>query len=287
VGNAMKNNEHKLIHAHVYEPHRALFKSNKNDRSQCQTVSCHNSENCDLFKRKECSWIGAYGYSRCPYGTYSKIDGFTRRARKYYSWLSDKKDLYKDVLDALRQASDVMAIIGDFIYLPYSFMTMNDDIPFKEKGGFFAKGCCFLNKEFFNIDTVVKICTFRPQAMMGGEIKSYQKEEVPKFVKHLSEQFPDLYKELCNRLENISNISLTNVGREAYLNTLKFDVGEFKDIHGATWQWDGKYLISNNSHASFMLISKFDELRLIPREDVTVKITDDNQVSDKTIFYKS
>ena len=271
--------EYKVIHAHVYEPHRSLFKSSKNDKSQYQIVECDNYQNCDLFKRKECCWIGSIGWNKCEYGKYSKNIGPTRRARKYYDWITKIKDKYKEVLDNLSPASNVIATVGDLIYIPYSHVSMNDNVPL-------IKGC-FLRKEDFTLENIVKICIFKPQAMFGGEIKSYQNKQVPKFVKHLFEKFPKLYECLCNKLPNIKEISLTNIGREALLYTLTPNMGIFKDCHSSTWIWDGEYLTSKNSRASFMLINKFDEIKVKPQDDSIVKITDDKQVNNETRFYKS
>lgn len=280
-------NKDKIIHAHVYKPHNALFKSCRNDRAECQIVKCNNYQNCELFKRKECCWIGGFGWNKCPYGSYSKTEGFTRKARKYYTWINEKTEQYKKVIGALNRASDVIAIIGDFIYLPYAHMTMNENIPFKSKTGLFNKGDCLLPLKEFTLENVSKICEFHPQAIFGGEIKSYQGEEIPKFIKHLSEKFPNLYKQLCDKLKRIKEISLTNIGRKAYLKTLNPFISEFVDCHKSTWKWDGEYLISTNSKASFMLIQKFSEIKIKPEENAVVTITDDNQINKDTIFFKS
>jgi hypothetical protein len=181
-----------------------------------------------------------------------------------------------------------MAIVGDFVYLPYSFITMNPYVPFSTREGlFFKKGDPLLPKEHLTIENIVKICDFRPQAMMGGEITSYQKEEIPKFVKHLSEFFPNLYAELVTQIPRMGNISLTNIGRKAYLFSLIPNVGEFVDCHKSHWCWDGEYLMSGDSKASFMLVDKFTEIKIKPTEDAVVTITDEKQVGCATKFYKS
>ena len=130
------------------------------------------------------------------------------------------------------------------------------------------------------------MCNYRPKAMMGGEITDYQKKEVPKFIKHLSEKMPDTYKELCLKYERAAQIEkdYSYIGRKALLSTIAPNVGELVDIHKGSWAWDGKYLTSYNSHASFMLTSKFSEIRVIPSENVEIKITDDKQVNKNTVF---
>lgn len=123
--------------------------------------------------------------------------------------------------------------------------------------------------------------------MMGGEITNYQKEQVPLFIRHLSEKMPDMLKEIINDPANaeIKKIyeSLTNIGRTAFLETLTPGVGEFVDIHGGKWEWDGTWLSSKNSHASFVLTG-FSEMKMKPLPKEKVKITDERQVNEKTIF---
>jgi hypothetical protein len=47
-----------------------------------------------------------------------------------------------------------------------------------------------------------------------------------------------------------------------------------------------EWLSSNNPAASFLLIdrNKIKELRILPDEDVVVKITDDEQINKQTVF---
>jgi len=280
--------EYKVIHAHVFDPRHTFFKSSANEKSECSVASCCNSERCGLFKRKECCLVGGSLFREsCPYGKRSTHAGYSRRASKFYDWIKEQEAQYSNVLNALSSVSKVMSLVGEYVYLPYSFITMNESVPFTQRENFFSKGNRFLPVAHFTIENIEYICNFHPMAMMGGEITSYQKEEVPKFVKHLSEQFPELYAELCKKLPRVNEISLTNVGREAYLRTLNTNVGEFIDCHKSHWVWDGEYLISKDSKASFMLVDKFAEIRIKPNGDPTVKITDDKQVNGKTEYFKS
>lgn len=144
----------------------------------------------------------------------------------------------------------------------------------------------FIPRDRFTAKMIVDIANFRPEALFGGVITSYQKEEVPKFLKSLKEVFPELAEEACkldpslrSRFESVAS----NVGRKAYLSTLEPNVGTFKDIHSGEWKWDGEYILSTNSHMSFGLCS-FSEVRLKPLARQVVVISDDAQVTDKTEF---
>lgn len=276
----------KVVHAHVFEPHSSVFKRPKSEKAECGKVTCSNSENCGLFARGECAWLMSIGWQACPYGKYSKEEGFSQRSNKYHSWIKEKKEFYSESLNKLKWHSSVMSIVGDYIFLPYSHITMNENIPFLAHGGFLRKENCFLLKSNFTIESIISICQFRPMAMMGGEIVSYQNEVVPLFIKHLSEQMPELYLQLCDKYARAKAVvdTYNYVGRKALLKSITPNIGEFTDIHKGTWKWDGEYLTSLNSRASFMLVDKFSELRLKPSDSCVVKIGCNEQVNANTKF---
>lgn len=277
--------EYKVVHFHIFKPHDALFKQSRNDRAEVQTVLCCNSENCGLFRRGECSFVAAIGCHKCPYGKYNKYEGFTRKASKYSAWIKEQEERYAGV-SCLKSHSTVMALVGEYIFLPYSFMTMNGDVPFLSKETLWTGGNCFLELENFTVENIDKLLEFRPQSLMGGEITSYQTESLPKFLKHLSEQMPELFNrvvEINGRVKGIC-AKFTNIGRKAILETTIPNAGLFKDIHGGLWKWDGKVLTSTNSKAAFVLVSKFTEMMIVPSEKQVVTITDEGQVGKDTVF---
>lgn len=223
---------------------------------------------------------------RCAYGVVSHESGFTTRAMKSREWVDKRREKYEPWLNKLTSASSVIADVGDYVYLPYSHMNMNKQVPFLAHSALFLSGSPFVLKSDFTIDTIIKMCEFRPQAMMGGEIRTYQTEVVPEFLKHLYEHRRELFNELCKRYDRAKKIATeyTFVGRKATLATLVPNVGEYTDIHSGKWVWDGKYLTSFNSHACFMLVRGYTELRVKPPEDAVVAITDDGQVDENTSF---
>lgn len=276
-----------IINVYIYEPGKSIFKGSNNDKSSCTIITCSNKENCDLFKKNQCIMLKLFDKG-CPYGGFYKETGFTRRAGKYHSWISERKKKYEQYLNSLESPGNAMSIVGEFVYLPYSYITMNNSVPFKLHDGIMTSGISLIHINDFTIENIVNICEFRPRPIFGyKEIKEYQEKEIPKFIKHLSERFPNLYSELCERLPRIKEISLSNIGRKAYIKTLNPYIGEFTDIHGGKWRWDGEYLISTNSKASFMLTNKFDEIKIKPQKDSFAIITDDLQVNKDTEFYKS
>ena len=275
-----------IIYAKVTDPAGSLWKDCRSGRSSCTIIRCSNKDNCGLYKRGECSWLRIFGWVRCPYGSCSGEDGYTRRARKYHSWIKERKDKYKDVLNSLKSHSDKIAVVGDYIFLPYAYMTMNESVPFLAKSGPFVSGNCFLKKEDFTIDNIISIIEFRPHALMGGEIKIYQEGEVPKFLNHLKDEMPDVYKELLKRKPEIEDkrSSLSPIGRKAYLKSIKPGTVFGKDDK---WTWNGEYFLSDSvtvlsTPGNVKYESK--EIKLKPMENQIIEIEREDQVDENTEF---
>ena len=278
--------EYKPIHFHLFDPSRkSLFGNKKNDKAEIQVIRCNNSENCDLFKRGQCSLRAAFGSSRCSYGKYSREVGFTKRARKFYDWMRTKEKEYEGV-PHLDSHSEKLAFVGDYVFLPYAHMTMCKDAHFEANANLGSNGIAFMPKEDFTIENIMTLINFRPQAFFGGTIQDYQNKVIPKFVWHLKEVVPEMFDELKELSERVREIEAkyTSVGRKAMLRTVVPNVGVFTDIHGGNWVWDGKWLTSTNSHASFMLVSDFSEIKVKPNGDHKVKITDNAQVDENTVL---
>jgi len=273
-----------IIHFHIFEPHKSIFKNLKNDKAEYSYIDCSNQKNCGLYQRGECSCLAILGWHKCPYGKYSKETGPTKRSRSYGKWIEEAKQKYKEI-GHLKSHSNVIAKIGDYIFLPYAHMTMNESIPFLKHSKLFAKDNCFLLKEFFTIENIINICEFKPQAFMGGEIKQYQKEVIPKFIIHLSEKMPKTFKELCIKYPKAEEICKNKnyIGRKALLKTLTPNVGFFNDV-SSKWEWDGKYLTSTNKTTYLGIVNKIKEIRIEPGDNESVEITDNNQVNKNTIF---
>lgn len=279
-----KDMEYKTISVNISDPANSLFKDFRNNVAECRIVSCKNSDNCPLYKRGQCVMSGIF-IDKCPYGLSRVEYGFTRKAKKYNEWISEKRKQFEEV-PYLKSPSKVMCEIGDYIYLPYPHMNMNEKAPFLHHSYVFSSGSPFMKKENFTIDVILSIIYFRPMSMMGGEIDSYQKEVIPKFIEHLSEIFPELYEKLAQKdvRSQIVVKNKTYIGRKAVLQSLNPNVGTFIDIHKRTWTWDGEWLHSKDIVSAFGLSSKNSETKVKPFGNVDVKITDDKQVNSNTIF---
>ncbi len=214
TGDMAKQKEYKVIHMHIFDSAKSIFNNMKNQKASCHTIECCiKKEKCDLHKKGQCVYRQVLR-GGCPYGKRLEEHGFTRRAQKYGQWIRDKKEQYKDVGSLDAPESDKMCFIGDYVYLPYSHITMNTAVPFKTHSHVFVRGNSFLKKEDWTPETIESIVNFRPMAMMGVEITRYQKEVVPTFLLQLREEDPDMYQQLIKIRPDLGK-DIDHVGRKS------------------------------------------------------------------------
>jgi len=284
--------ESKVIHATVYDPHgKSLFKSKSTDRAECKIINCSNYENCSLFKMGKCIVADSL-FGRCVYGRRQAFQGPTKRAQACITWVAEKKDKYKDVLWKMTTAPRKLAIIGEYVYLPYSHMDMNEDVPFMQHEKFFQSGIPFIKIDLFTVAVVVSVLKFRPRAMNYQEITSYRKEQLPKFAIHLKEVMPELYNAVLNEFPELGEIlaSSTMVGRKALVHSLKAGtvVTKYHDsdkLPTQHWTWDGEWLTSTDSGPTLSIVAFSESVTKIkPKAGESVVITNDMQVDENTEY---
>jgi len=288
---------HEVIHGYVFDPRHSLFKSSQNDKAKCTTIYCCNKLSCPLYAQKRCVYMHVFP-DRCPYGYKRVEEGFTRRARKLSSWVSERKEKYRG--KSLSAAPPVLCRIGAYVYLPYAHMSMNKDVPFLRHSHVFDSGIPFVLAKDFTIEAVAKLLTFRPQALMAGangshEICSYQTEQVPSFLIHLKEQMPDLFSRVADKYPELITSKMSDyspVGRKALVATLRkgcvFVKDKGKDRITEEWVWDGKDFVCENAE---YLLGSFSGLKaenvcikITPEPGAEIEITDVRQVTPQTVF---
>lgn len=274
----------KEINAWVWNPANSLFKQKKTEKAIGHIIYCECPEMCELHAKGCCL---AYD-NNCPHGSRGRVTGYSRMASKFNSWIRDFEQAHKDVYKTGLVKPKKLEYFMDLVYIPISYLNLNEKIEFVYGGGVFSNVKPVIRRELFNEDFITEqIINFIPYALFGGIISDYQEKEVPKFLLWLKQLDPQLYEKVKAMNPNHHGfINMTNVGRKAILQTLTPNVGTFTDIHGGVWTWDGEYIYSNNTHASFTLIEtrEIQECRLKPKGNVAVKVCDDAQVNDNTEF---
>ena len=183
-----------------------------------------------------------------------------------------------------------MEFVGDYVLLPYSYMTMCKSVQFTKHGGFISDGDPFLPREHWTSKTVLTLLDFRPQSLMGGEITQYQKEEIPKFLTHLREADPAMWAELISARPAL-NVTPNHVGRRALLSTLNHPLEWTecdKNNYPVTWKWDGKELTTTSMHSFNRTWGRVDVesvvIHAIPKSRATVVVQSNEWVNADTEF---
>lgn len=262
-----------------YDPRNSLFKAGKSDRERVTLYTCSNSENCDACKRNKCVMLnGLYSHS-CPYGQIKREEGYTKAARRCGELVRKRKDEYKDVEFAKGDLKFV-CYIGDYVYLPLPHL-INYSNSIRDKSFFKGDGD-IIKKGDFTPEFIVELLKYRPRALMGGEITSYQKKEVPKFCTQLKrymsnmfEAVKNIYPEIEERIEDIDY-------RDKYAKIITLLPGKVK-LSTDIVEWDGSVIRAEGSQISFWHLTK-EPVVITPDESTYVQIVDNATVTDDTEF---
>ena len=228
------------------------------------------------------------GWDRCPYGKVVVQDGPTPRSKQYRKWIKGRT-AEGDGVPQLGSPGKKIYFVGDYVYLPYAFMNMNENVPFLRHGSIFVSGTSLISRSAWTLETVLNIIDFRPHALMGGEITDYQECELPKFLQHLREVDPEMWGALVAERPKF-DVAPDYVGRRALLRTLvpPFEWGTMHNKYPVSWKWDGKQLSTSDKNAyeatwggirlkSFKLCGE-------PEENASIVVRDNGWVDENTIF---
>ena len=281
--------EPKIVSWWVFDPTASIFKRPANEKTTCESVTCR-LKHCPLREKGFCTWMPFLGWHACPYGKMHKETGPTKRAQSFRRWVAERKSKHPDV-GVLKSPPNKMAFIGDYVFLPYAHMDMNKDAAFLKHSSAFVKGTAFLPLEHWNIDTILNIIVYRPHALMGGEITTYQKESVPAFIAHLKELDPEMFDKLVEKRPDL-DVEISYVGRKALLRTLAHPIewdAKVNDKYPVHWKWDGKTLKSTSQHVysstwGGSIPMESIDFRAVPKENAAIVIQDSDWVTEETEF---
>jgi hypothetical protein len=261
--------EMRQIGAWIRDPRNNIFKG-MSKRCALFKIFCENSGDCDLFK-KESTCLLCSATSGCKFGRKCGTEGPTQNASKFFTIIQQWRKENEQYFSALKDLKAYNRIFhtNGFYYLPYSFMSGCGGSPLDS---------AWRSAEGMTADTLRRICEAQPCSLMGGVIRDYQNEEVPKFISDLQRHYPHLFAILPDeQKDRVQNISF--VGRKADLTTCRPGEYIFSDKR---WKWDGEFLTGSNM--LFQPVKGECEIRIRPEKGAEVKITDNSQVADGTRF---
>lgn len=267
----------KEIISWVYDPKKSIFKTPKNEPARGYYIQCSNTENCGLYKNKQCVMLHVFG--GCPYGEKTGVKGLTQRSVNYNKWINDFKEKHNNTIDLDLRTPKELQYVGDYVFFTDTCII---DGNYARHNSLIIYGS-FIKRSVFTCDFIVE--------KILGSMKFNPKDEEykMKFMRNLSNLDPELYNRVMENEVAKKYEFKTNVGKYALLNTLNPNKGVFKDVYGGTWTYDGTYLISKDSHTTMTIASPSNilEVKIKPSPNLYVMICDDEQVKPNTVFSSS
>lgn len=153
------------------------------------------SQECELFANGACLhyWDFMTGISsrQCIYGKAEREMGWTRSAQKFTPFIEKAKAETRQFPKLTRFGIDKIARIGEYVWLPFSFMEHCLDVPFIEKWYTWKRPYPFMKRADFTPEVIVTLLNFHPIALNGEEIFQYQQDVVPEFREELDRWMPN------------------------------------------------------------------------------------------------
>lgn len=257
---------------------------------EASIISCDKHDNCSYFQNGQCHAVRSFLSTGCKFGTVNNITGYTSRAKKYGQFKRQWKE--HEQYNKLSYPPTKIGLIGGYVVFPYPYarITKTETGKWIIQDPSLSNTKAYIPVDEFSTDLIYRICAYRPHAIMGGEIKSFQKETVPLFLSHLSEVLPEKYKKFINAYPKYGK-EMDYVGRKALLKTVNpSEISYYsRDYPSLTshWYWDGEFLNYKSGYVSSVSVVndyEIDTFKLKPTDKTFVKITSNEQVSKDTVF---
>jgi len=273
--------ESKVIASRVIDPREPalFFKRKKSDPAEHFTITC-SCESCPLRNRGECATIGVFS-GFCPYGSKREETGPTQRAAKFGSWIRERKAMHPGIGWHLGIPTKKLAFVGEYVYFPYSHADSCKAVPFYRGG--------WIKRESWTLENVLTLIDFRPTALFGGEIASYQKESVPLFISHIRELDPEMWKQLIAARPQL-DVTPNYVGRKALVKTLAYPITipPHKAEYPVVWEWNGQTLTTTSRDAYGSTWGHIEAAsvatEIAPSDKASVVVRDNAWVTPETVF---
>lgn len=250
-----------------------------------EIISCCESDNCDLYKEGKCLHITRPFGCLCKYGKKERIKGYTRKARKYSDFRKKyENDKNFDNLDSCYGCK--IAKIGNDIFFGLAFININENNKVCNPSFFENNANKFIPINEVNNALLHEICTFKPRNVLEGKyIKQYQEEQIPEFLYQMKKRLPKMYQDFINEYPEIEKILPNHIGKKAKIITLNKGC-YIEDCHKNKFLFDGENLINENYKSCFLWDKAEAYVKIKVSDNMTCKITDNNQVNENTIFVK-
>ena len=270
-------NDMKKIHVGLYGD------GSRNARLREEIIYCDYADECSVYREGKCLKITSPFASYCPLGILKTVDGGTKRSEAFQRVGAEARS--DECHGKLKRAYNTyFAIAGDYVIvggmalrLEFSYNPENGYVFSVGSPGFMGGSYVVIPKEEFTVAVIKKIYDARPRALMGGELTGFRKQQLPFFFLQMKKVWPEKYAEFADAVPDVKNLVPDYVGKWARVSTLNRDA----IIDG--FRFEGDYLVGEyRTLLPFGARSAY--IRIPVTDDLKVKITSNDQVTEDTIF---
>lgn len=253
-------------------------------RLRAEYIYCDHANECSAYKDGKCFRVTTLFGLRCEFGRISCVDGCTKQSKTFRRVHSEAKS--NEMYGKLSYPYNTYVTrIGDgaFLSLPYiRIEESNGKLVCSDPG--FGSNRLFVSMDKLTPENIERICLYSPHAFMGGVISDYQKKTVPLFLYQLSKLFPEQFQVFVSEHPSYKLVAPDWVGRYAKLSTCNRDE-EYEDKRRNVFHFDGDDIVCDHYHSAFLPFDGAEsQIRIKVLDNMRVKITNNNQVTDQTIF---
>ncbi|AKA44367.1 hypothetical protein PPSC2_26860 (plasmid) [Paenibacillus polymyxa SC2] len=167
-----------VIHVELYGG-KGLF-GGREQPLEASVIRCDKYKSCSYYENNQCLKVRSIGGSTCRFGEEDTVRGYTSKAKKYHQFKRSWKE--HEQYRKLGKPSAKLGHIDNFVVFPYPYIHIKEQEDGEIKISdplMFSDKTAFIPWERFTPELIHRICTFRPEAVMGGEIMEYRKKIVP------------------------------------------------------------------------------------------------------------
>lgn len=258
----------------------------RDSRLRAEYIYCDKAEQCSVYREGKCFCVTTLSAVRCGVGVVSCVDGGTKRAKAYREVSREAR--INPRYGALSYPSNTYVTkIGDtaFLTIPYTWLEITP-------GGDLIAGDPHLrtNKLTVSADrltpkNIMAICKARPRAIIGGEIRDYQEKIVPHFLRQFKALFPKRFQRFVEEYPDYEVPVCSWLGRRAKLATCNRSAEYIEPVSKSKYRFEGDWLVCDDNKSAFAPFGATGgEIRVKINDKMVVEITDDDQVTEDTVF---
>lgn len=171
-----------------------------------------------------------------------------------------------------------------YLNLPYVDLKL-DGSRLNASTAIFTNQHLLVDRPMLTPDNLDNVLGYKPRNMCGDIITGHADESVPNFLHQFKRLFPVEYDRFVKEYPKYAELSPTFIGRHAKLATCNPDC-VYKDSNGDKFTMeDGKRMVCKEYKSGFLPFGASKaEVIITLTDDMKVKITENAQVLDDTVF---